>query len=150
MAIERWFGAWDPFRELEDLQRRIGRMVDDRGRFPFTDWFSGAGEYPPVNVYTTDDQVVVAAEIPGIAKEDVDLSIAGDTLTLNVKREPAENEEACFRRERLRGEFRRLISLPEPVEAEKAAAEYKQGILTITIPRREEFKPRKIEVNAGQ
>lgn len=146
MGIERFFDEWDPFRELAQIQRRIGRMLEDAGLPRFERWLAG-GAYPPVNVYTTPDEVVVAAELPGVKVQDVDVSVVSGVLTLRGRRpEPADGDVRYIRRERATGEFTRTIALAEQVDHAKARAEYRKGILTVILPRAEEAKPRRIEI----
>ena len=149
MAIERFFEDWDPFRELAHIQRRIGHMLEGWG-VPRVDRWLAAGEFPPVNVYVTDTDVVAAAELPGVNPDTVDISVVSGVLTIRGKRDPSPEEDAKYlRRERTTGEFSRSISLPEQVDNTKAEAQYQKGILTIALPRAEEAKPRKIKVQKG-
>jgi len=146
MVIERLFEDWDPFRELAKIQQRIGQMLEGASMPRFRQWLS-AGAFPPVNVYTTDQEVVVAAELPGVEPSEVDVSVVGGVLTLRGKR-PREGGEGVtyLRRERTTGEFSRSVNLPEEVDTGKGQAHYQKGILTVVFPRAEEAKPRKIPV----
>lgn len=150
MVFERLFEERDPFRELADVQRRIGDILEGT-RLPGLERWIGARGYPPVNVYLTDSAVVVAAEVPGIDPAQVDISVAQGVLNLSGRRPEQGGEDVSYlRRERQAGEFRRNISLPEPVDSNKAEAHYQKGVLTVVLPRSEEAKPRKIQVKTGK
>jgi len=107
-------------------------------------------EVPAVDVYQTDDAVVVKSAIPGIKPEDIDISITGDTLTIKgeTRVEEEVNEENYIRRERRYGSFCRSLALPLPVVTEKAEAEFENGVLTLTLPKAEEVKPKAIKIKA--
>jgi HSP20 family protein len=131
---------WDPFREMAALQRAVNslsRDVTTRGRVC----------YPPVELVDKGDSIVITAELPGVSKDEVDLTVLGDTLTIaGEKKLPAEEGVNYIRHERPHGRFRRLVDLPYSVDQEKISASYKDGILTITLPKAEEAKPRQITV----
>jgi len=136
--------SWDPIREMERLER------------DWSDFFSGFGrpsavKYPPVNISTGEDDVVITSEIPGVNPEDVDLTVTGDVLTLKGTRRQQELGEgqAWHRRERGYGDFYRTIQLPYNVESSKVEANYSKGILMITLPRAEADKARKISVKTA-
>ena len=129
MAIIRWT---DPFRELAQLQESL--------------WV------PPVDIYETDDQqLVLKAELPDMSREDIDITIDKFTLTIKgEKKLSGEVKEEQFQRiERRYGSFSRSFSLPHTVDAAKVAAEYKNGVLTVRLPLREEAKPRQIKVDVA-
>jgi HSP20 family protein len=108
------------------------------------------GEWAPsVDVAETDNEVVVTAELPGIKQDDVDITITDDVLTLKgEKKEEKEVKEKNYHRiERSYGSFQRSISLPAGVQADKAKATYKDGVLHITVPKAEEAKPKQIKIN---
>lgn len=108
----------------------------DRGRF-----------YPPINVWETDEHYFVEAELPGVALEDLDLTIHGDTLTLKGKHAVADPEQATeLRRERREGEFQRTVQLPGDVDAERVQARMRDGVLTVELQKAGAARPRKIEV----
>jgi len=117
---------------------------------PFFPW-SGEAAVPPVNVYVNDDRVVMKFELPGIASEDIDLTTTDSSVTLKVRR-PVEGEippEKYHIRERRRGEFGRSVGMPARVDSAQASASYRDGILTVTIPKREEAKSKRIEIQSG-
>jgi HSP20 family protein len=132
---------FDTFREMERLQQQFNRLFDSNA-------WRVAGEFPPINVWTSEDSATVTAEVPGLSPEDIDISVVNDTLTLKGERrpEPLGEGESLHRQERGFGQFARTIQLPYRVDAEKVEASFKRGILTITLPRSEADKPRKISV----
>ena len=134
---------WNPWREVDRMRRRMNRLLGD---------VSGTvlgGPFPAVNVRSDGSQAVATVELPGVRPEDIDINVENDLLTIRGSREPeplAEGER--FRRhERGHGSFVRDITLPFTVDAEKVQATYAGGILTITMPRTEASRPRKIEIS---
>lgn len=149
MAIVRWS---DPFREFAQLQDRINRAFGDAyGRSD--DGLMTSGTWvPPVDIYQNGDhEVVLKAELPDMTREDIDITIDNGTLTIRgEKKLSSEVKEEQFRRiERRYGSFSRSFSLPQTVDAAKVAAEYKNGVLTVRLPLREEAKPRQIKVDVA-
>jgi HSP20 family protein len=132
-------GWWlDPWKELGDIEGLFDSALYGEGR-----------RYPAVNVWTNEDEAVVSAELPGIESKDIDISVKGRTLTVKGagKAEKEEEKAAYLKRERWTGEFSRRLELPFDVEAGKVKAAYKNGVLTITLPKAESEKPRKIALN---
>ena len=136
--VSKMFRIWDPFREIEGLERDVNRL------------FSGERTYgnPPVNVFVGEEDVIVTSEIPGLDPDGIDLSVTGDILTLKGERKPLEFKEgdAWHRRERGYGGFTRTVRLPYNVDGAKVEAKYDKGVLRVTLPRAEADKPRKINV----
>jgi HSP20 family protein len=142
---------WEPFRELVSLREAMDRLFEESFVRPGGGRLAPAGmEVPAVDVYQTDDAVVVKSAIPGIKPEDIDISITGDTLTIKgeTRVEEEVNEENYIRRERRYGSFCRSLALPLPVVTEKAEAEFENGVLTLTLPKAEEVKPKAIKIKA--
>jgi len=140
---------WEPFR----MSRRMHDMLDRWMDSAFMDipWFGAFFEGGvPIDVYQTDDAVVVKATAPGLKPEDIHISVTGDTLTLQgeVKEEREESGAQYHLRERRMESFSRSIVLPASVDADKAKAEFENGILTLTLPKLEEDKPKTITVKA--
>jgi HSP20 family protein len=135
------------FRDFDLLRREMLRtfeaLAGDRAPAP-----AAAGVFPPINVTQDADRFYVRAEIPGIKANDLEISVLRNRLTISGKREIAkEHERASYhRRERAEGEFSRTLTLPTPVEADRVEARYAEGILTLTLPKAEEAKPRQIVV----
>lgn len=136
-----WFDR-DPFADIDRLRRRMNRLLSSGLRPGLS------GAFPPINLWSGSDKVVLSAEVPGVEKEDMDISVENDVLTLKGQREPEKLEEGeAFRRsERGYGAFRRVIGLPFAVDPEQVSAQYKDGILRIELKRHEASKPKRIEV----
>ncbi len=138
----------DPVSGLLSLQRELERAFQNP--FGLDLGFSGRGVFPPVNIFSDPEGYVVRLEIPGMAAKDVNIEAHGRTLTIKGKRGHSGPEHASFhRRERNSGEFSRSLQLPDKLDLSKAEAAYKDGILTVRIPKREEAKPRQITVKAA-
>jgi HSP20 family protein len=138
-----WLYSWDPYQELERVHREINRLFSgNRGKI---------AEYPALNVWTNEDDAVVTAELPGVDPADISLSVVRDTLTLEGERTPLElaEGETFDRRERGFGRFSRTIRIPFEVESDGVKAQSRDGVLTITLPRKEATKPRKIAIHAS-
>ncbi len=141
--------AWSPLWPLRRLRDDIDRLFEE----PFGEWPAPFGGFldqwgPPVDVYQDKDKVVVKVEIPGMKKEDIEISMVGDLLNISGERkEETEHKGAeSYRSERYFGRFHRSFPLPVAVEAGKIEAHYKDGVLTITCPKTEEAKRKHIEI----
>jgi HSP20 family protein len=145
MAITRW----RPFRDLVSIQDEMNRLFDDFFGRPVTrpEWTEGVWT-PSVDVSETKDNVIINAEIPGMSKEDVKLSVQNNVLTLSGERkQEKEEKDANYHRiERSYGSFSRSFTLPASVKPDKVKATYKDGILKITLPKSEEAKPKQIPI----
>ncbi len=135
----------DPFAALLGLQRAMDGVTG-------SDWFgsrtSGSGAFPLVNVFNDGEDFVLVAELPGVKKEDLDIQVRGDTLRIQGKKAISYDEGASVhRRERSTGQFDRTLTLPAEVDATKVAAEYRDGVLTLRLPRAESAKPRTVTIN---
>src|SRR2546426_5413382 len=142
---------WSPVEQLSTRREKINRLFES----PFGDLtrrmelFNGWA--PALDLYEDKDNLIVKAELPGMKKEDIDISFHDGTLTISGERkheEKQEDAETC-RSERFFGRFHRTLALPKPVQSDKAKAAYKDGILTVTLPKTEEAKPKQIEVNVS-
>jgi HSP20 family protein len=141
----------DPFREFSALQDRVNRLF---GNIYLRDDDAGVpGAWtPPVDIYETEGRdLVMTVEIPDMTRDSIEVTVQDDTLTLRGERNrPAEIKEEQFRRlERHYGPFTRSFSLPRTVDASRVSAEYKNGVLTVRLPFREDAKPRTIAVNVA-
>src|SRR5258708_2089754 len=139
-----WSRGWNPFRELSQLQREFNRVVSDLGH-PFA---NTPQEYPAVNLHTSENSLLLTAEIPGLDPQKLDINVTRDTLTLRGER-PAEEltaEESFHRSERGSGAFSRTITLPCEVDPSATEATYERGVLKVRLSRPEEQKPRKVSV----
>ena len=142
---------WDPFRDVAELQNRINRMFDEsfgRSR-ELDDEISLRAWRPAVDIYETDNGIVVAAELPGVNKENVAVEVKDDVLTLKGERlaNPEIDEDRYYRRERFFGPFKRSFTLHENIQPDQIKATFKDGILEIEIPRPTQEKPKQITVN---
>jgi len=146
MAIFRWPETWDPFGVLRNMQRELERLTGRAG--PGDARHVGGGSYPPVNVLSSADEIIVQCELAGVKREDVDVSITGETLVIAGTKGPAgaEGELRYHRRERGVGDFSRTIVLPDRVDAERIDAKLVDGILTIRLPKLEAASPRQVPV----
>lgn len=139
---------WEPFRELVSMRKDMDRLFDEFFTRPFQ--LSEGWGTPLVDMYQTDDEVVVTATLPGVEADDLDIRITGDTLTLQAELKQSEEvKEAKYHlREQRYQSFSRSLALPAQVKADKAQAEMKNGVLTLTLPKAEEVKPKVITVKA--
>jgi HSP20 family protein len=142
---------WDPFREVSDLRETMDRLFDRGFSRPWRllTWETGNG-YFPVDLYETDDEVVVKASLPGVRAEDLSISVTGETLTIKAEtREEHEEEKPnYYRHERHYGAFQRVLTLPVRVDADKAGASFDNGVLQLRLPKVPEVRPKTIEVKA--
>ena len=139
---------WEPLNELVTLRQAMDRLFEDSFVRPGPRWVQGS-EYHcelPIDVYTTDEEVVLVASVPGMSPEDVEITIEGDSITLkgDVPAPMANVEYAA--QERPYGKFARTLRINVPVQADKAEATFEKGVLTLVIPKQEEVKPRTIKV----
>jgi HSP20 family protein len=139
-----------PFEELMTLPHVVDRFFEEPFFRP-SRWLVRGLELPAVDVKATPDEILVEAALPGVKPEDVEVSVDGEVLTIkgSFKREEATEETGYMYRELSRGEFSRTIALPAPVRIPEAKASFKDGMLTLTLPKAIEAKPAKIEVTAG-
>ena len=137
---------WEPFTEMNRLRREMDRLFDWGGTRPLY----ARSTFPSLNIWENDDNLFVEAELPGFALDDLDIMVSGDNqLSVSGERKTPELEGGTWHgRERGFGKFNRAIELPGYVDSGKVSAELKNGVLTITLPKREEVKPRRIEVRA--
>jgi HSP20 family protein len=151
MAIVRW----EPFRDLFSLQERMNRMFDESYRSRTSsedDWALGGSWAPPVDIFERDGNIVLKAELAGLDPNDVDIRVENNVLTLRGERK-FENEvkrESFHRVERSYGTFTRSFTLPSAVDTERIKADFKDGVLQVTLPTREEAKPKQIAINAAK
>lgn len=141
---------WEPAREMMTLREAMDRLFDDAFTQPLSMRDSWSASTPAVDMYQTDDEIVVKASLPGIKADEVQINITGDVLTLKgeVNHEEEKNDKAWHIREQRWGSFQRSVALPTNVVSDKAKAEFENGILVITLPKAEEVKPKTITINA--
>jgi HSP20 family protein len=143
---------WEPVRETMTLRDAMDRLFDDAFTRPFSLMREGGSTWssPAIDMYQTDNEVVVKAALPGIKADEVQINVTGDLLTLKgeVKREEEKKDRSWHVREHRWGAFERSITLPTGVISDKAKADFENGILTVTLPKSEEVKPKVITVKA--
>ena len=139
---------WEPAREMMTLREAMDRLFDDAFTRPLS--IRDGWSVPAIDMYQTDDEIVVKAALPGIKTDEVQINITGEVLTLKgeMKHEEDKKEKAWHIHEQRYGSFERSVVLPTDVVADKAKAEFDNGILTITLPKADEVKPRTITVKA--
>lgn len=139
---------FEPMHDMITLREAMDRLFNDA--FTPSLGASGGWQVPAVDLYQTDNEVVVKASLPGLKSEDVQISVTGDTLSIKgeFKQEDEKKERAYHLREQRYGAFERAFALPTIVVGDKAKAEFENGILTISLPKAEEVKPRMITVKA--
>src|ERR1041384_2569462 len=145
MAVVRW----DPFRDLSTLQDRMNRLFDDAGRTWRNDEPAATTSWSPaVDIYETEGEIIVKAELPGVDRKDISLHLEKNVLTLKGERkfEKETKEENYHRIERAYGAFSRSFSIPATVDEEKIRADYKDGILKIALPKKDQVKPKQIQI----
>jgi HSP20 family protein len=130
---------------MDRLQREMNRVM---GSFAPR----GSGGFPPLNLWASEEDVVLTAELPGVNPADLDISVVGDTVTLSGRREldAAGDDVRYHRHERWHGDFTRTLQLPFRIDVENVDATFRKGVLMLTLPRAEEDRPRRIEIGEGQ
>jgi HSP20 family protein len=146
---------FEPFRELVTLQDRMNRLFDDSFRSrqgEDEDWALGGSWAPVVDIYEKDGNIVLKAELPGVDPKDVDVRVENNLLTLRGERkfDTDVKRENYHRVERAYGAFSRSFTLPNVVDTQNIKAEYKDGVLRMTLPKREEAKPKQIQINVSR
>lgn len=140
---------WDPFRGLNTLQEQMNRLFEGtvfRGRdndSALTTWA------PPVDIYETENELVIKADLPEVSEKDLDIRVENNILTIRGERkfEQTVSEDNYLRVERAYGSFSRSFSLANSVDPDAIQAEYRNGVLTVRVPKREEAKPKQIKVS---
>ena len=140
---------WEPFRELASLQTEMGRLMNGL--------FEGPGRaiqtwVPALDVWETENDIVYAFDLPGLAESEISIEVADDTLTVSAEREKVAEEQSdrFYRFERRYGSFSRAVGLPQGVDESKIVASYTDGVLEVRVPKPEEAKPRKIQLGDGK
>ncbi len=138
---------WEPAREMMTLRDAMDRLFDDAFTRPLR-LNDGHWSMPAVDMYQTDNEIVVKAAVPGVKTEDAQINVTGEVLTIKgeVKEKEEVKEKAYHLREQRWGMFERTLALPTDVIADKAKAEFENGILTITLPKAEEVRPKTISI----
>jgi HSP20 family protein len=153
--LTRWqrpeFATWPGFGRLSTLRDDIDRLFEAPLAALARSSQLLSGWSPALDVFEDKDNVVVKAEVPGMKKDDIEISLHDGTLSISGERKgESKTEDAeIYRSERFFGRFQRMVTLPAPVNGEKVKAQYKDGILTVTLPKTEEAKPKHIDVSVS-
>jgi HSP20 family protein len=142
---------WDPFRELAQLQNRVNRVFQEANAAQHDEGLTTSSFVPPVDIYETEQNIVLKVEVPGIDEKDLDIRVENNTIAIRGERkfEKEVKEENFHRVERRYGSFQRSFSLPNTVNTENVTADYENGLLKVTLAKRAEAKPKQIKVNVG-
>jgi HSP20 family protein len=156
MSLIRWqkpeLTVWPTFGRLFSLRDELDRLFES----PSSEWTRGSQLLsvwnPAVDLYEDKDNVTVKAELPGMKKEDIEVSLHDGALSISGERKSEEKFEDAetYRSERFVGRFHRTVTLPSEVKGDQVKAQYKDGVLTVTLPKAEEAKPKQIEINIGK
>ena len=147
MTMQRW----EPMREMLTLRNAMDRLFDDSFVRPTRSWLGWDGDGTiPVDIYQNANELVVKASLPGFKPEEVDIQITGDVLSIKGehKEEKETREEDYIFKEMSYGTVNRLMTIPVEVKSDKAEATFENGVLTLTLPKAEEVKPKQIKVKA--
>ncbi len=144
MSISRW----EPFREMMTLRQAMDRLFEDSFVRPWRG-FEGTGTYLPLDIFTTKDTVIIRASVPGVKPDDVEITVEGSTVTIRGETKVPQEEGTFLLQEQRYGPFSRAIDLAIPVQPDKAEAKFENGVLTLTIPKAEEIKPKVIKVKSA-
>jgi len=141
---------WDPFRNLSTLQEQVNRLFEtsfkgNADNSALTTWV------PAVDIYETENELVIKADLPEVAEKDVDVRVENNMLTIRGERKFEQNvkEDNYLRVERAYGSFSRSFSLPNTVNTEAIEANYKDGVLKVVLPKRAESKPKQVKINVS-
>jgi HSP20 family protein len=147
MALIRW----EPFREIEQLQRQMNRLFDEIMPTSRGEAIDGITFVPPAEMEETPDAIHLKLEIPGIEAKDLDVQVSADAVSISGERksETKTEQKGMTRSEFRYGKFQRVIPLPARVQQNKVEAEYKNGVLKLTLPKAEEEKSKVVKVNLG-
>ena len=142
---------WTPYRGLNSLQDQVNRLFDDTFSSHRSSQSDLATWAPAVDVFETENELVVKADLPDMNEKDIDVRVENNTLTVRGERkfEQQANEDNYLRIERAYGTFTRSFSLPNTVNPEAIRAEYRNGVLTVRMPKREESKPKQIKIGVS-
>lgn len=144
MLLNSWFPFFDVAKTLDEMDRMFGGPQSCLGLRSVP-----RGTFPAINVYDRGESIMLTAEIPGVKADDLDLSVLNDSVTLKGQRtDGAGEEDRYYRKERMTGYFNRTITLPDAVDPESVQAEYRHGILKVTMDKAEEAKARKIQIKS--
>jgi HSP20 family protein len=139
---------WEPMKDFITLRQAMDRLFEDSFVRPGRVLDGSSATYLPLDVYTTKDAVVIRASVPGGNPEDVEITIEGSTVTILGEIKPQKEQGSYLLQEQRYGPFVRSIDIALPIQADKAEASFKNGLLTLTIPKAEAIKPKVIKVKS--
>lgn len=139
---------WDPFRDLLSLPEEVGRVFGRTFGELAEPFFARGAWAPSLDMYETDNEIVVKAELPGLTSKDIDITVNEDSLTIKGERRLSDEvkEENYYRLERRYGMFQRVVPLPSPILKDKVKATFREGVLEIKMPKTKEIKPKRVKV----
>jgi len=140
---------WDPLRDMITMRQAVDRMLDES--FTRGSESRGTGAWLlPMDAFITDDAIVIRADVPGLKAEELEITLEGDTLAIRgeIKRDEADNRKYVLL-ERPTGRFERTLSINTPIDHDKVDASFRDGVLTLVLPKAEAVKPRQISVKSG-
>lgn len=139
---------WNPLREIQEMNEVVDRFFNEpwAGLRTLRDGERQRAWRMPMDAYMTDDAIVIAVELPGVREEDVNVTLENNVLTISGELKPREAEQNYVLRERPAGHFERTLSVSTPVDVSKATAVFTDGVLTLTLPKAEQVKPKTITV----
>jgi HSP20 family protein len=150
MAIIRW----TPLRELTTMQEKVNKLFDDVIKSPYRsdEGFALSAWAPAVDIYETGKEIILKAELPEMQEKDIEIKVEDNNLILSGERrmEKEVKEENYHRIERSYGSFHRSFTLPNTVDRENIKASYKDGVLKVILPKKEEAKPKQIKIDVGK
>jgi HSP20 family protein len=143
--------SWDPFREMVSLRDAVNSLLQESFIRPGSALATGGPVTLPLDIAETENEFVIQASLPGVQPEDVQITVHGDTLTIRGEGrvEPGQEGRHWLLRERRFGPFQRSISLTVPVSSDRASAQYENGVLTLTLPKAEQAKPKQIKIGGA-
>ena len=153
MSVVRWhtqgLEPWSSARDIGEVQSEMNRLFDGFFGRPAQLGVSERVWAPVADMYETKDELVIKLDLPGMNEKDIQVSITGELLSVRGQRLETQEikQESCFRAERWAGRFERIFQLPIPVQADKVRATYREGVLTVTLPKIEAVKPKDIKID---
>jgi HSP20 family protein len=153
MAVMRWrnqgLEPWSAARDIDEVQAEMNRLFDGFFGQPALPGVSERVWAPVADIYETKDELVIKLDLPGMNEKDIQVSITGDFLSVKGQRLQTQEvkQESYYRTERWTGKFERIFQLPIPVQADKVRAAYREGVLTVTLPKVEAVRPKDIKID---
>lgn len=141
---------WDPLRDMITMRQAVDRMLDEAAFARGTESRGTGAWLLPMDAYITDEAIVIRADVPGLSPDELDITLEGDTLTIRgeIRREERDNRKYVLL-ERPTGKFERTLNINTPIDHDNVEATFKDGVLTLTLPKAEAVKPRQIAVKTG-